>query len=115
MMGNNHPYILSDRISFLISKFTKKYKLDKPRIQWDESELCELSKDLSQYVRNSIAIWNRNGQRLDHMRLRLLQVASSEDEDIADVPPDVDDIAVDMTPDDVLPETHKQTGDENAD
>ena len=49
------------------------------------------------------------------MRLRLLQVASSEDEDIADVPPDVDDIAVDMTPDDVLPETHKQTGDENAD
>lgn len=78
LMGANHPYCLSDRIHYLIKKFTKKHKLSKVQIQWDEDELSELSRDLSQYIRDSMVKWNRNKQRLDHMRLRHLQVKHEE-------------------------------------
>ena len=79
-MGNMHPYILSDRIKYLIDKFTKRHKLSKARIQWDEDELGELGKSLAGYIQSSMADWNRKMQRLDHMRLRHLQVAHDEAE-----------------------------------
>lgn len=78
LMGAAHPYVLSDRIEFLCDKFTKRHKLDKRRRQWDEEELSELGIDLGNYIRNEARIWNKNQQRLDHMRLRLVQVRHQE-------------------------------------
>lgn len=82
IMGAMHPYILSERIAYLIERFTKKYKLHKPRIQWDEEELSELSFSLATYIQNSMAKWNKDNQRLDHMRLRHIQVAHEELESV---------------------------------
>lgn len=81
-MGNNHPYVLSDRIAYLIDKFTKRYKLDKCRIQWDEDELSEMSMDMKREIRAQTRMWNTRQTRLDHMRLRHLHVAHKEMESV---------------------------------
>lgn len=77
-MGNAHPYVLSDRIAYLIDKFTKRYKLNKGRVQWDEDELGEMSLDLRRHIRNQTRVWNSRQDRLNHMRLRHLNVSHME-------------------------------------
>lgn len=78
LMGAAFPYMLSDRIAYLIEKFSKRYKLDKPRIQWDEDELDEMSMDMRREIRAQTRLWNARQTRLDHMRLRHLHVAHKE-------------------------------------
>ena len=78
LIGDTHPYVMSDRIAYLIERFTKRHKLHKARVQWDEDELSELSMNLSGYIRDSMTKWNGLNQRLDHMRLRLIQISHDE-------------------------------------
>lgn len=78
LMGNMHPYSLSDRIAYLIERFTTKHKLDNVQIQWDDSELDDLGYSLRSYIETSMKQWNSRMKRLSHMRLRNIQVAHAE-------------------------------------
>lgn len=82
IISNNYPYSMTDRIRFLIERFTKKHKLDKPTVQWDEDELKELSQNLGDTIRQQMRLWNKRHDRLNHMRLRLIHVSRFDDEDI---------------------------------
>lgn len=79
ILGDNHPYDIEKRIMYLSMEFEKKFKLNKPIIQWDEEELEELSMDLARTIRAHTAQWNSRRQRLSHMRLRLLQVCRARE------------------------------------
>ena len=89
LLGSAHPYSIVDKIGYLIEKFTKKYKLNKPVVQWDEDELEEVSKTMAQSIRAHIAKWNSRQERLAHMKLRRLYVYNIEesDEDEDELPP----------------------------
>jgi len=93
ILGDNEPYSMVRRIDFLIEKFTKRHKLNKPRVQWDEDELADVSKSMAQSIRAHMRIWNKRQERLDHMRLRRLYVHNEEIEtvDKEDHPIDTDD------------------------
>jgi hypothetical protein len=79
-----HPYSMVDRIDYLIKEFAKKHKLNKPRVQWDEDELEDLSKTMAQSIRAHMKLWNSRQARLDHMRLRRLYVYNQELQNLDD-------------------------------
>ena len=85
LLGASHPYSMIDRIEHLIEKFTKKHKLHKPIVQWDEDELAEVSTSMAKSIRAHVKAWNAKHERLTHMRLRRLYVYRIEtDDDDAD-------------------------------
>lgn len=81
IIGNNYPYSMTSRVSYLANRFCEKYKLDKPIIQWDEDELSELGANLARSIRSQTALWNKRKDRLSHMRLRLIHVSRLDDDE----------------------------------
>lgn len=73
-LGNHAAFWLDTRIAYLLRKIRKKYKLDKPALDWDEDELAELSYTL----RSGIAGRQRQRHiaevRAAHIEKRLRQV-----------------------------------------
>lgn len=80
-MGANFPYDMVGRIEYLIQKFTRKHKLNKEVIQWDEEELEDVGYSLSSYIRASMIAWNKKKDRLSHMKLRRALVIKSIEDD----------------------------------
>ena len=81
ILGSNFPYDMLGRIEYLIQKFTRKHKLNKEVIQWDEEELDEVGHNLSSYIRASMIAWNKKKDRLSHMRLRRALIINSIESD----------------------------------
>lgn len=81
LLSDNFPYCMERRIDFLIRAFTKKHKLHKRMIQWDEDELDDLSHSLASNIRSQTRLWNKRQARLDHMRLRFLHISTVNKED----------------------------------
>ena len=77
-MGNRAALWLETRIEYLIKKFTKRYKLDRPLPDWDDEEIGELGHSLRTHVEGQTRIRRRAEVRLGNIKNRLRQILATD-------------------------------------
>ena len=84
LLGDNFPYNLAERITYLAKRFSWKNKLHRAFIEWDEEELSEMSGIMSRWIAAKQVQRTRNEQRLAHITLRALEARVRDEEKLGD-------------------------------
>ena len=73
----SRPYELEERIAYLITHITKKYKLDKDPVQWEPGEVAELGYRLRRKVKRFLAIRKEAEERVIYLKYLAKYVESN--------------------------------------
>jgi hypothetical protein len=77
-MGSNSPFSLTDRVRRIIQKVTKKYRLNDPNPDWDESDLEEMSDMFRRQIIAEAAIRRLAEGRIVMLKARLFDLTEQE-------------------------------------